>query len=456
MDTLKLQSQVNLKQEVKLSAELKEAINILSYDIVKLNENFENISSFNEVLSVESNIKKEIEIYASKEVEDPIENNYNSEEYFSSNYYIQTYINENFEHKKNKKQSLHDSLIMQLNTLDYKLEEHLYNICDYIIYNINSKGYLTISLKQLREDLSISKEDAVKALSIVQSFEPISVGARNFTENIIIKLKKAGIYEKEHKILLKSYLKEIAYEQYEKISKKTKIDISYVKSLISDIKKCDPIIARDYEDEEISYIIPEVVVTYENNEINVSLKDDLYPILIKNKEIMSYIDVYDKKSEEYKKLKQDIKISDFYIDALNVRKRNLLLVCEYILNIQKDFFTLSSLNPLTMEEVANNTNLNLSTISRIVNGKYISTPKGIYNLKFFFSRKISSSTNENISDFKIKKNIKSIIEAEDSKKPFSDDKICEMLKSEGVKISRRTVTKYRESMNIPSSYMRKK
>lgn len=178
---------------------------------------------------------------------------------------------------------------------------------------------------------------------------------------------------------------------------------------------------------------------------------NLYPILSKNEKLVKQIDIYNKSSSEYKKLKKYIDKADFYINALEQRKENTLKIAREIFNIQDLFLSENKLKSLTMEEIANKTNLSTSTVSRIVSGKYIQTPRGIYPLKYFFTTNINNSTEE-----EIKQKIYDIVNLEDKAKPLSDDKIAAMLKKDNIKVSRRTVAKYRDLMGIPSSYNRKK
>ncbi len=443
---------LKLKQEIKLSTDLKQAIDILQYDILKLNEALLDERDENPILEVnETSLKKEMEVYSVKdaEAEEPYINNYNAEDFTESNYYINNYVLENIDITDKGNETLYDNLMIQLNTSD--IDDELYQICIKLIENINEKGFLQKNITELEKETKIESSKLKKALNIIQSFYPTGVGARNYAECIILQLKKQGIYTDDHKILLMNFLKELAYKQYEKIAKKTDLDIEYIKLLTKEITSTDINFASEFAKNDTVYITPEVILEVKDGKVIIYLKDDLYPILSKNEKLVKQIDIYNKSSSEYKKLKKYIDKADFYINALEQRKENTLKIAREIFNIQDLFLSENKLKSLTMEEIANKTNLSTSTVSRIVSGKYIQTPRGIYPLKYFFTTNINNSTEE-----EIKQKIYDIVNLEDKAKPLSDDKIAAMLKKDNIKVSRRTVAKYRDLMGIPSSYNRKK
>lgn len=352
-----------------------------------------------------------------------------------------------------KEISLWEFLKEQLNLTP--ISQRIRRIGEYIIDNINENGYLTVDVDDICSKVECSVDEAKNTIEIVQSFEPTGICARNINECLILQLRSKGINDRILENIINENLEEVGENRISKIAKKNNITESCATEYINIIKSLDPKPGIRFCSDTTRYIIPDVYIEKVDGKYIVSVNDDGIPELKINKTYKTLLN--DKNSLEYKFVKDRLQSALWIIKSIEQRLQTIKKVVEAIIKYQIDFFEKDTdLRPLTLKQIATDIEMHESTVSRAVNGKYAQTPKGLFEIKNFFMRGVQNKTGEDISTLKIKNKIKEIISKENSKKPFSDQQIAEMLDIECMNISRRTVAKYREEINIPSSSKRKK
>lgn len=355
------------------------------------------------------------------------------------------------------KQSLKEFLVEQIVELDEN--NNLKSVCKYIIENIDERGYLDNTLEDIQNELSISRELAEKALEIIQSLEPLGIGARDIKECLKIQLKTKGIEDEKIYKIVDDYLEMIAENKYNIIAKDLKITIKEAQDYGDIIKSLEPKPSRGfYTGEETKYIVPEAYIKKIDEEYCIIMNDGSIPRLNINQLYKQIINKEEDK-ETVKFVKDKLNSAVFLIKSIRQRENTIYNILEKILEIQKEYFEFGDeyLKPMTLKEIADSLEIHESTVSRAIREKYIHTDKGTIKIKDLFTTGISRTDSfEDISTKIIKKEIQELVNGEDKKKPFSDQKICDLLKNRSIDISRRTVAKYREEIGIKSSSKRKR
>lgn len=349
-----------------------------------------------------------------------------------------------FEEVVGEEKSLTDDLVQQLRiNVD---SEQMIKTGEFIIYNLNEKGYLEISTSEIASILQVDEDIVEKSLKLVQSLNPPGIGARNLRESLLLQVKRkypedkilAKIFEECWELLTKRKFKEI--------SKKLKISEDEVEEKIEKIKKLNPYpVGRG---KVIRRIIPDVELVEKKDGFEIKLDEKIYPYLKLNDlyERMLKNPLISRKEKRY--LEKQMKNARFIIEIMDKRRKLLKDIFQKIVNRQNDFFKGCPLLPLREKDIADQMNISISTVSRAVKGKYIKTPKGVIKIKDLFSHPFS----ENLSKDFVMRRIKEIISK--GGKRFSDREIAEKLKKEGINISPRTVNKYRNQAGILNSYLR--
>ena len=353
--------------------------------------------------------------------------------------------------------SLLDYLRQQLGFLT--IEEDEAEIVDFLIQNVDRDGYLEISLEDAVNALGCRLGDCEKALGILQSMDPPGIGARSLEECLALQLKDKGLWCDSMDQILKVHLENLAFNKIKVISGDLGIKEEEVQKIFDTIKTLNPKPGNSFDEEsQIRYVIPDVVVEKDGDEFKVSLYEFGNPRLI----LSSYYDTIKDKLKEDPELKEYMNERTGkalrLIKAIEQRRETILSVAGEIVKHQKEYFEKGEkyIKPLTLKDIADKLGIHESTVSRTVNGKYMQTCRGLLEMKFFFGGGLTSQDGSGISNTSIKKMIKEIIDSENPLKPYSDQKLVELLTENGVEISRRTVTKYREMMGIGSSSMRKR
>ena len=371
--------------------------------------------------------------------------------------------------------SFHDSMIEQLGLSDLNDDEKL--IAEYIIGNIDEDGYLRRDLLSISDDLAfhLNKEVKLKELEryldIIQDFDPPGIGARNLQECLMLQiLRKKG---KDSTCLaakiIQDNFEEFTKKHYDKILRKYEISEEELKEAIDEILKLNPKPGSSYYNpmsKSNQVIVPDFLIDNLEGELNLTLNQKNAPDLQLNGNYLNLMKSYSANKSKASKnqkdamtfMKQKLDSAKWFIDAIRQRHQTLLLTMTEIVKFQKEFFIEgdeTKLKPMILKDIADLTGLDISTISRVSNSKYIQTHFGIYPLKFFFSEGMQTDTGEEVSTREIKKILKECIDNEDKRHPVTDEKLALILKEKSYLLARRTVAKYREQLEIPVARMRK-
>jgi RNA polymerase sigma-54 factor len=454
---LKLSYNLNLEQTQKLilTPELRQAIQLLQYNSLELNEYLTKELQENPMLEMER-ATGDFESVTIDTNEPEFDWKDFAEKYDDISYRQQidkNHENKNIEAYISYDPTLREHLMSQLSVL--KIGDLDRKIAEYLINNIDDNGYMTMATEEIAEQINISVEKVEKVLELVQTFEPTGVGARNLKECLLLQV---GEMSNEIIInLIENHLEDIANNRILKISKEYNLSPQAVQNAFDFIRTLEPKPGRMFKgNSDIRYIIPDATIQFVDGEYIIIVNDYTGPRLKINNFYRSILkDGGDSKTTEF--LQDKFNSAMWIIRSIEQRRQTIYKVVESILKFQYNFFENGekALVPLTLKDVADDIGMHESTISRATNGKYVQTPRGLYELKYFFSAGLSSVQGD-VSSVSVKSMIKDIIEKENSKKPLSDQQISNLLKEKGTKISRRTVAKYREEMNIPASNLRKR
>jgi RNA polymerase sigma-54 factor len=349
--------------------------------------------------------------------------------------------------------SLNDHLVWQLKMSE--LDERLIGIGMIVLGNINPDGYLREPpLSEIAAEAECTEDEAEKVLEVIQTFDPVGVGARSLEECLLIQAIHLGEDDDLVVKIIKSHLGNLEKKNYQAIARDLKVPLEEVYEAAKVIMELDPRPGRQYATDEPHYITPDVYVHKVGEKFFVVPNDDGLPKL----KISSFYRSALGDSNGAKEYIQDkLRSAQWLIRSIQQRQRTIIKVTESIIKFQREFFEkgVAYLKPLILRDVAEDIGMHESTISRVTTNKYVHTPQGIFELKFFFNSGISRTNGEDLASQAVKSKIKVLIDAEDPKRPYSDQKIVELLKKTGIDIARRTVAKYREQMGILSSSKRK-
>jgi len=353
--------------------------------------------------------------------------------------------------------NLTDHLTWQLNMSD--ASPRVKEIGAFIIGNIDEDGYLRASSEEIMAAGPYEQHEVDEAIGVIQSLDPIGVGARDLRECLLLQLQFLEIDNPLVEEIVRDHWEEFMQRRFVQLSKTLSIDMKSLESIVEVIKHLDPKPGRKYSNERAIYVEPDVYVQKVGDEYIIVLNEDGMPKLRINASYRSMLHSMDSKSdgETVNYIKDKIRSAVWLIKSLDQRQRTIYKVAESIVKHQREFLEkgIDYLRPLVLRDVADDIQMHESTVSRVVSNKYMHTPRGLFLMKYFFHSGIDSDTGEDISSLTVKKKIQSYIEAEDPRKPLSDSKIMKILNDEGINIARRTVAKYRDELNIPSSTDRK-
>ena len=408
----------SIRNELKLNSQTKLWLNIISIPAIELKEKIEKAIEENPFLEYD------------------IKSNHNNLD-----------INSIIENTaSNSKESLFEHLKSQISIVFNNKKD--IELAELISTFINENGYLTISSEEIADILNISVKKADEIIKILKTLEPIGIAAKNISECLSTQLKNKENIDKDIKNIainiVENYLNELSKKDYKYISLKMNISEKNILEALKLIQTLEPYPAREFDTTTIKYIVPELFIFKENDKWQVKTNETfILPLKINKK----YSKILKENNFNNDILKEKKLEAQNLISTVNERKKSLKRVGEGLLKLQIDFFENGKefMKPLRLKDLALETNLSESTISRISNGKYLNTVWGTFSIKYFFSKNIKAINGE-LGSRAVKEIIKRIIENSDAK--LSDEKIRLILKSEGIEIARRTVAKYRQSMNI--------
>ncbi len=369
--------------------------------------------------------------------------------------------------------SFFDHLKSQIHT--FRLDEEEEQIADFLIGSIDQAGYIRRDLEDIIDDLAftqslyVTKEKVLKVLKIVQRLDPAGVGAKDLKECLVIQLKR----KKENKdVIVAKDILENAFDMfskkhYEKLKQKFKLSDEVLKSAIEQIEHLNPKPGASYSSRSkpVDQVTPDFTIRIKNDELELTLNSRNVPHMHISRDYNNMLKGYKEnalKTKDQKKallfIKQKLDSAKWFIDAIKQRQNTLISTMSCIMDIQREYFLTGderSLKPMILKDVAEKIDMDISTVSRVANSKYVDTPYGTILIKDFFSESMKNDEGDDVSTREIKNILQSIIDNEDKQKPFTDSKLVDALKEKGYPIARRTVAKYREVLDIPVARLRK-
>ncbi|GEO11470.1 RNA polymerase factor sigma-54 [Segetibacter aerophilus] len=370
--------------------------------------------------------------------------------------------------------SFHEVLLNQLGMME--LDERTQKIAEQIVGSIDDDGYLRREMSSISDDLAfrqniLSSEAEIEGLiKQIQQFDPPGICARDLKECLILQLKRKTGEGKEVELamqVLEKYFDEFTKKHYEKIQRGLSLTDQQLKDVINQIIKLNPKPGGNigFVNKAESYVVPDFFIFNNNGILELTLNSKNAPDLRISEGYRDMIKDYEKGSKKDKRqkeavlfIKQKIDSAKWFIDMIKQRQQTLIGTMSSIMNYQKEFFLTgdeTTLKPMILKDIAEMTGLDISTVSRVANSKFVQTEFGTYRLKFFFSESLSTDSGEEVSTREVKKILSNLIEAEDKRKPLSDEQLTDMLQEKGYNIARRTVAKYREQLNLPVARLRK-
>jgi len=354
--------------------------------------------------------------------------------------------------------SMADLLREQLLLTD--LDEAGREVAEYIIGNLDDDGFLTISAQEIADVLGISVSEVERVLKVVQSFEPSGIAARDLRECLMIQLRDRGMEDSLAMALVRDHLDDLMNRRYSRICRLLNVTKEQVSEASKVIESLNPKPGFSPEPRlNVNLVHPDLLVEKVDDTYVVLLNDRNIPTLRVSPLYKVLLNQSEKEGGEAKKfVLSKLNSARWLINAIDQRRGTMLKVMRCIVENQQEFFDRGPghLRPMVLQEVADKVRMHVSTISRVINGKYVQTPHGVYELKYFFDGGLSTDEGEDISTKTVKEKIAKMVAEEDPRDPLSDQKIAEILRGEGIDIARRTVAKYRDQLKIsPARYRRR-
>jgi RNA polymerase sigma-54 factor len=355
--------------------------------------------------------------------------------------------------------NLGEHLMDQLHLSRLSKEEN--EIGEYIIGNIDENGFLVCSAEEIASAIDVPPEKVSQIVSLIQSFDPTGVGARDLRESLLIQLKEKGFEDSLAYQIVKEHLNELEKKSLTQLSKTMGVNFEEVQAAMDFIKTLNPRPAMGRFTPSANPVVPDLIVEKIEDEFVVFHNDKNVPRLRVNqtyRELLKKGSVQTLAGETKAYLEEKLEKARWLLNAINQRRSTMIKVMEKIVEEQKEFFEHgpSHLKPLTMEAIAERVGMNVATISRVSNGKYVQTPQGIFEIKYFFNSGVATDNGDELSKRHVKQLISDFIKKEDPASPLSDQQIYALLRREGLSLARRTVSKYREELKIMPARFRKR
>lgn len=465
--------ELNLEQTQKLimTPELRQAITILQLSSMDLSTYIEQQLLENPLLELRDDEDRKEEEHTDQEktveLEGQLDYEMDWEEYFQDSSDLGMVYRE--ERQEQQREYSYENFLSQAPTLVEHLMLQLnLNLCrcrdraigEYLIGNIDENGYLRVSLQEASFQLGVSVSEVDAILKTIQGFDPPGVGARNLAECLLIQVKQLGIKNDILNKLIKNYLNDLAKGKLNRISQELGVSVQEVQQAADVLKTLDPKPGRNFSSlNNTRYIIPDVVLEKVDGDYVVIVNDVSIPRITVNstyRSVLSQGKKYDTRTRRF--VESKLNAAAWLIRSIEQRRLTLYKVANCLVNLQRDFLDrgVKYLKPLNLKTVAEIVGLHESTVSRATCNKYIQTPQGVFEMKYFFSNGLSNVGGTMTSAECIKKMLQEIVASEDARVPLNDQKISELFRRKGIKISRRTVAKYRGELGIPPIRKRKR
>jgi RNA polymerase sigma-54 factor len=361
------------------------------------------------------------------------------------------------ENMNSQKSDLHSHLLWQLGMTN--LDDRQREIGIQIIGNLDDDGYLKISIEDLSQITAFPHEEILEILRSIQTFDPVGVAARDMQECLLIQARFANMGGTVVEKIIRHHMDNLEHKRYDRIARSLSLSMEEVLSAVSTITNLEPKPGRLYNNDNTVYISPDIYIFKVGDNYEIALNEDGMPKLRINnyyKEILNRKDGLEKGTKEY--IQEKLRSAAWLIKSIHQRQRTIYKVTETIVQFQRDFFDkgVTHLRPLVLRDVAEHIQMHESTISRVTTNKYVHTPQGVFELKYFFNSAINSIQGESVASESVKQRIRSIIKSEDKNKPYNDQEVADILRKHNICVARRTVAKYRESLGILPSRKRRK
>src|SRR3972149_8155248 len=475
-----------LSQQQRLSPQQIQYQKLLQLNTLALEQRIKTELELNPILEEEMELSQETdekekdkdEDSVSDEIKDPDNEEFGLEDFMNDDDYDHERVyrgsdEEQFHPLAPVRESLSEHLIEQLNMLN--LNENLFRLGDEIIGNLDDGGYLKRSLEEILNELElfdhikINLDDAEVLLKRIQLFDPLGIACRNLQECLLVQIRNSKDADQYYKYIAEKMLVEF-YDDFTKrrfdmLKQKMNLTDETLRETVNLIQSMNPKPGEgNIDSEKMNQISPDFIIEKVENDYVITLNDRRMPSVTISKQ---YLEMFEsnrrrgKKSlrekETYKFLREKFESAKWFIACIQQRRDTLMRIMQAIVEKQYEFFDSGPklLKPMIYKDIAEEIQMDISTISRVVNGKYVQSPMGIHELKYFFSEGLITDSGEEVSNKHIKERLKELMESEDKSAPYSDDRLAEVLNEEGIHIARRTVAKYREQLKLPIARLRK-
>ena len=456
-----------------LAPQLRQSLEMLQVPILELRTMIQKELEQNPTIEEEPTEKQAVEIEPGGEAEDNSELNFDKEfealaklddewrDYFFQNLQTRPHTSQDAEKREffleslPQTESLQEHLLAQLNLTG--LSETDRHTAEMVVGSVSDDGYLTSTPEELAESSGMDIAHLLDVLAVVQDFHPTGIAARDLRECLMLQIEKLGEENSLAAKIVDRYLEKLGKRKFQDIARSLKVSLEDIKEASRLIGSLDPKPGRIYTDEVATYILPEIVVQKVNGVYIIIMDDDQLPHVRISRHYRSLLSSATTKPEVKAYIRERIRSGAFLIKSIHQRQKTIRRIATEIVSTQEEFLDngVSHLRPLTMAEVAKAVGVHETTVSRAVAGKYMRTPMGVFELKYFFTPGISTTGGKQISNKTVKDMISNLVSNESPSHPLSDQEIMEKLKEQGVKIARRTISKYRLVLRIPPSHLRK-
>lgn len=472
---LQLKQSLSLSQQLIMTPQLQQAIKLLQLSRMELLETIYGEMETNPILEEQApdELDEDKALEETPKSEEPIIDEVTVNEKAREDVDWESYLSEYntgwaetpyesreatpFETITSEKTSLHSHLMWQLNMS--ALPEPEKEISIHIIGNLDDDGYLQSTVEELSETTNYTEDQVLETLRFIQKFDPVGIAARDTQECLLIQARFQDLGGTIIEKIIMDHMDKLENKKYDLLAKGLSISIEDVLTAISVITSLEPKPGRRFSNEDTIYISPDIYVFKVGDDYEIALNEDGLPKLRVNpyyRDILSSRDPLQDGTKQY--IQEKLKSAAWLIKSIHQRQRTIYRVTESIVRFQRGFLDsgIAHLKPLVLRDVAEDIQMHESTISRVTTNKYVHTPQGVFELKYFFNSAISSLDGDSVSSESVKEHIKNIIKAENKVKPFSDQEVADLLKTFNINVARRTVAKYRETLGILPSRKRRK
>ncbi len=355
-------------------------------------------------------------------------------------------------------ESLQEHLNMQLKLAGLEGDGEDYQMGELILGSINDDGYVSTSLEELAESTGFSIEDLQRILELIQEFDPVGVGARDLKECLLLQLRRLGAEDSLAARIVRDHLDALATHKFNDIGRALKESAEEIHKAAQLIATLEPKPGRPFTSASTTYVLPEVIVQNDNGKYTVSLNNEQIPHLRISRHYRTLMSDKSTSTDTKSYIREKIRAGEFLIKSIGQRQQTISRIALEIVSVQEDFFThgVSHLRPLTMAEIAGKLDIHETTVSRAIASKYMQTPCGTFEMKYFFTPGFKTADGKQISNKTVKDAIVQLVNGENPSTPLSDQQMVDILKERGTKVARRTIAKYREELKILPSHIRKR